>query len=68
MAARQTLATALLPLGITNLTLSSILCASVPPGFSRDAGAQLLAVTNAFLDAIDATRRAVLGLLPLDAG
>ena len=50
------------------LSLSSILLASVPAGLRKAQRSVLLASTDAFLDAVDATRRAVNGLLPLDAG
>jgi hypothetical protein len=69
-AARQTLKAALQPLGhgLSQLSLSSILCAMAPPKLGPDGRALLLKYTNAFLDAIDATRKATLGLQPLDAG
>ena len=67
-AARQTLTSALQPIGFPQLTLSSILCATLPPGLTRSNRSLLLSYTNAFLDAIDATRKAAIGLLPLDAG
>jgi len=67
-AARQTLSSALQPIGYPHVTLSSILCATLPPGLTRNNRSLLLRHTNAFLDAIDATRKAAIGLLPLDAG
>jgi hypothetical protein len=67
-AARHTLSTALQFIGVPQLTLASILCATPPPGLNRGNLSLLLSHTNAFLDAIDATRQATIGLLPLDAG
>jgi len=65
--ARQALSSALQTIGVP-LSLSSILCARPPSGISRTNHPLLLSCTNTFLDAIDATRKAAIGLLPLDAG
>ena len=65
--ARQLLSTTMQTLAVP-LSLSSILLASVPAGLRKAQRSVLLASTDAFLDAVDATRRAVNGLLPLDAG
>jgi hypothetical protein len=65
--ARQALNSALQTIGVP-LSLSSILCATPPSGVSRTNHPLLLSCTNTFLDAIDATRKAAIGLLPLDAG
>jgi hypothetical protein len=67
-AARQALSSTLQSIGISQLTLPSILCATPPPGLSRANRSFLLSCTNRFLDAIDATRTAAIGLLPFDAG
>jgi hypothetical protein len=67
-AARHTLSSALQSIGVPHLTLSSILCATPPPGLNCGNRSLLLSYTNTFLDAIDATRQAAIGLLPLDAG
>jgi hypothetical protein len=66
--ARQTLATELQSIGNQQLSLSSILCASMPPGIAPADRSRLLACTDTFLDAIDTARKAVIGLFPLDAG
>ena len=66
--ARLQLHTDLAAQGIAmSLTLPSILLASIPAALDRAKQAALLACTNAFLDAVDATRKAAIGLLPLDA-
>ena len=49
------------------LLLPNILLASVPPGLDKQQRSLLLRLTETFLDAVDATRRAAVGLLPLDA-
>ena len=67
-AARQALVTALQTVHVP-LSLSSILLASLPPGtFTAIQQSFLLACTNTFLDSVDATRTAAVGLVPLDAG
>jgi hypothetical protein len=67
-AARQALVTALQTVHVP-LSLSSILLASLPSGtFTAIQQSFLLACTNTFLDSVDATRTAAVGLVPLDAG
>jgi hypothetical protein len=66
--ARQVLATQLQSIGIQQLSLSSILCASMPPDIAPADQSRLLTCTDAFLDAVDTARKAAIGLLPLDAG
>jgi hypothetical protein len=68
--ARQQLMTHLSSIAIsTPLSLSTILCASMPPlPFHRSSLSALLRHTNTFLDAVNAARAGDPALLPFDPG
>ena len=72
-AARNSLTAALAAIGLPvsplhPLSLSTVLCASTPPGLAKEGRRRLLSTTERFLSAVDDIRRAAGGLLPLDAG
>ena len=64
--ARQLLRSAMTAMGV-GLSESSILLASSPPNLDRAQQSSLFTLTDTFLDAVDAIRKAAIGLLPLDA-